>query len=325
MDVGMIDIPIIDLAASDSDDVAKAIDRALSTVGFMAVVGHDVDPQSTAAMFATMDEFFALPLQQKLAAAPADPANPRGYRCVGATAQANAHDVVSKPDLVETFSAGLDPVPDTEYHRRAAHFFQPNIWPATPPGLASVWSEYLASMQSLAERILASMGQALGIGSDYFADLVDKPMASITVNRYPALGLRPDEDQFRGGAHTDYGSITLLTTDGVPGLQLQDADGQWVNVQPVPGAFHVNTGDMLAHWSGGHWRSTWHRVALPAGPPPYPSRTSIAYFHNPNADVALRPLVASDTDTDTAEPVLAAAYLRSKLDRYYAVASPNDT
>ena len=134
------------------------------------------------------------------------------------------------------------------------------------------------------------MSDALGLGPDFFAAMIDKPMASATVNRYPALTERPPADQFRGGAHTDYGTITLLATDGVPGLQLQDADGEWVHVDPVPNSFHVNTGDMLSHWSGGHWRSTWHRVVPPAGPPPYPSRTSIAYFHSPNADTVISPL-----------------------------------
>ena len=161
------------------------------------------------------------------------------------------------------------------------------------------------------------MADALGLGGDFFARLVDKPMASITANHYPALDDEPAPDQLRGGAHTDYGSITLLATDGVPGLQLQDADGSWAPAAAVPGAFHVNTGDMLAHWSGGHWRSTWHRVVPPPGGPPYPERTSIAYFHSPNADAVIAPLPGRPA-VDF-EPVLAGRYLRAKIDKYYAL------
>ena len=50
---------------------------------------------------------------------------------------------------------------------------------------------------------------------------------------------------FGAGAHTDYGCITLLLTDGTPGLQIYTA-GSWQNVIPVaPDAFIVNLCDML--------------------------------------------------------------------------------
>ena len=50
---------------------------------------------------------------------------------------------------------------------------------------------------------------------------------------------------FGAGAHSDYGCITLLLTDGTPGLQIYTA-GSWQNVTPVASdAFIVNLGDML--------------------------------------------------------------------------------
>ena len=106
----------------------------------MAVTGHGVDPALTAGMFVAMDEFFAQPVEAKIAAAPIEPGSPRGYTYVGATAQANAHDVATKPDLVETFNAGLDPIPDTPYYRAAAEFFAPSIWPTVPAGLPRLWA-----------------------------------------------------------------------------------------------------------------------------------------------------------------------------------------
>ena len=306
-------VPVVDLRG-DRASVAAAIDDALHRVGFMAVTGHGVDPDVVARMFATIGEFFALPLEEKLRAAPADPGSPRGYSYVGATAQASAHGEATPADLNETFNAGLDPVPDTPYHRAAAEFFPSSIWPARPAALRPVWGEYLATMQALAGRIMGLMAEALDLGPAFFDPLIDRPMASITVNHYPALDHEPAPGQLRGGAHTDYGTITLLATDGVPGLQLQDADGSWTPTDPVPGAFHVNTGDMLAHWSGGHWRSTWHRV-VPAGGPPYPERTSIAYFHSPNADAVIAPLPGRPSVEF--EPVVAGRYLRDKIARYY--------
>lgn len=316
----MITVPVIDLtAASEPTDrpaVAAAIDKALSTAGFMAVTGHGVDSALVQRMFAAVAEFFALPLDEKLRSTPLDPSSPRGYSYVGATAQAQAHDATTAPDLNETFNAGLDPVPDTPYFRDHREFFAPSIWPSVPAGLADIWSQYLAAMDALTGRILALMAEALGLSGDYFTPLVDRSMASITANHYPALEAEPDPNQFRGGAHTDYGTITLLATDGVPGLQLQDTDGTWSPAPDVAGAFHVNTGDMLSHWSGGHWRSTWHRVVPPSGTPPFPERTSIAYFHSPNADALIQPLPGMPAGDF--EPFAAGRYLSAKLAKFHS-------
>ena len=45
--------------------------------------------------------------------------------------------------------------------------------------------------------------------------------------------------------HTDYGAITLLATDGVPGLELL-LDGSWAHVSAPPEGVIVQLGDMLA-------------------------------------------------------------------------------
>lgn len=61
------------------------------------------------------------------------------------------------------------------------------------------------------------------------------------------------------GAHTDYGVLTLLVTDGTPGLQILKEDG-WHEVPPIAGCFIVNLGDMLQCWTSGKFKSTMHRV-----------------------------------------------------------------
>lgn len=51
---------------------------------------------------------------------------------------------------------------------------------------------------------------------------------------------------FGAGAHTDYGMLTILATDHVPGLQLRDRGShEWMDVPPAPGLFIINLGDML--------------------------------------------------------------------------------
>ena len=90
----------------------------------------------------------------------------------------------------------------------------------------------------------------------------------------------------RAGAHSDYGSLTiLLATAGAGGLQVRDGHGTWIDVEPVPNTFIVNLGDLMAQWTNDRWVSTLHRVANP--PPDRRAgsrRASIAFFHQPNHD-----------------------------------------
>ena len=65
------------------------------------------------------------------------------------------------------------------------------------------------------------------------------------------------------GAHTDYGSLTILLPDrGSKGLEIQGPDGTWEEVEPRDGAFVVNIGDLMAHWTGGRWTSTRRRTPI---------------------------------------------------------------
>ncbi|CAB9528368.1 Gibberellin 20 oxidase 2 [Seminavis robusta] len=109
-------------------------------------------------------------------------------------------------------------------------------------------------------------------------------------------------------AHSDYGSCTLLSTDGVSGLEIL-LDGKWWPVPHVPGAMVVNIGSLLSEWTtttSAHddknnvppLLATLHRVAGPASENSAsdPSvlrqamaqgRTSIAFFADPDNDTPL--------------------------------------
>ncbi len=88
------------------------------------------------------------------------------------------------------------------------------------------------------------------------------------------------------GVHTDYGIVTVLWSDGAPGLEVF-LDGAWRPVAPVPGALLVNLGDLTAEWTNDRWRSTLHRVVAPPGHGPA-RRRSTAFFFDGNWDARHR-------------------------------------
>lgn len=304
-------VPVIDLSGP-TPAVARAIDEALRDVGFMAVTGHAVDDATLDAVFAAAARFFDLPAERKLAATTPVPGAPRGYRSVGGEAQAKANGAETPPDLSETFGAGQEPPPPGGDPAS----FPPNTWPEDVPELRAACLDHLVAMRRLADRVVRLLAVALGLEPGFFDPFVDRTMASMRINHYPALDGPPAAAQLRGGAHTDYGTFTFLATDGVPGLEILDEGGAWRPVDRVDGALHVNTGDLLAHWTGGRWRSTWHRVAVPAGR--VERRLSVVYFHNPNDDALITPIGGA-----AAEPVRAGAFLREKLERLYDVPAPS--
>ena len=60
-------------------------------------------------------------------------------------------------------------------------------------------------------------------------------------------------------AHADTGFITLLSTLGFPGLQVE-IDGEFKSIRPVHGQLVVNLGDVFSHITNYRLRATYHRV-----------------------------------------------------------------
>ncbi len=98
--------------------------------------------------------------------------------------------------------------------------------------------------------------------------------------------------------HSDYGTLTLLSTDGVSGLELFDSVNKcWLPVPHIEGALVVNVGSLLSGWTRGSLKATLHRVAGPGSEGSRSlredlleavgrKRTSIAYFVDPNENLS---------------------------------------
>ncbi len=314
----MSGFPIIDLAQFAAADpagrarIGTQVDRICRETGFLAIAGHGVPAASINAIWAAARGFFDQPASAKQRVAP-PPGAPYGYLGPGAEALAKSRGEDTPPDLKESFNGGPLAVPPGETDADALAFcYAPTPWPDLA-GFRAAWQGYYREMEALAARIMQLFAVALGLEPDHFAPLIDAPVSALRALNYPATDRPPAPGQQRAGAHTDYGSLTILLPEpGSRGLEVQMADGHWQAVPPMPGAFVINIGDLMQRWTNDRWQSTLHRVVVPpeaAGR----RRMSLAFFHQPNWHAEIACLDPCRGDGARHGPVLSGPYLQDKF------------
>lgn len=275
------------------------------------MTGHGVDPALPARIRAAAREFFLLPAPAK--APYAVTVGGRGWLGPGAEANSYAEGTASPPDLKESWSwAAEDPtgVPAVD-----AEWFRPNAWPAEVPSLRPLVTEYLSLMRALSDELLRLLATALGLAEDHFTRHTSHPTWGFNLNWYPGTEVvgAPLPGQFRIGAHTDFGTVTVLDRQhGAGGLQIHtDADG-WQDAPYDPAALTVNIGDLMARWTGDRWRAGRHRVLPPPADAPDEELISLVYFYECDAHTRVESLPAP-VGRVVHDPVDSHAYLREKL------------
>jgi len=293
-------VPIIDIsgyrsgAPAEKRRVANLIDEACRTIGFLVVSGHGVPDAVVERADRATRAFFDLPATAKSAYAPDGSGAYRGYHALESNAIAySLDDREAPPDLLERFSMGrVDVDPADPYYTRndmARAAFAANVWPDEVPDFAPAMIDYYRAMDGLALDLMRLFALGLGLDEQWFDDKVDKHMTHLVVQNYPDQAKPPRPGQLRCGPHSDYGSLTILKTENKPGgLEVRSADGRWEPVQPMPGTFIVNLGDLMAQWTNDRWVSTMHRVVNPPRDKASGSRRqSLIFFHQPNYDALI--------------------------------------
>ena len=313
-------LPIIDMSADD-EKTASLIGDAARNVGFFYVAGHGIDPALIETVFAGSARFFALPVEVKQRQSIQRSAHNRGYVAISE----ESLDPTKPADLKEAFNIGLDLAATDPRVVAGEPFRGVNLWPEIP-GWRETILTYFDEVWAVGMRLHRAIARDLGLGSDFFEDKLDQPMATLRLLHYPPQPEAPAKDQIGAGAHSDYGNITLLLTDEVGGLEVRKRDGEWIAAPHVPGAFICNIGDCMMRWTNDVYVSTPHRVVNRGGR----ERYSVAFFLDPNPDVqiACLPTCASADRPPRYAPITAADHLRARLDATYGVgaaAKPGQT
>ena len=318
---GPLDVPVIDISPfrepgseGARDAVAAAVDRAARMVGFMQIVGHGVAQATLDAFVAAFDAFFARDPAEK-GAYRCPPGVNRGYTPPKAESLANSLGLASAADLFEAFNVGVEHTdfPDLDL---SPDDYEPNVWPDLP-GFRPAVEAWFAAAQGVAHSMVRVFGRALGLGEEYLARFDGHSIDVLRMINYrlPSVDMELEPEQVGMGAHTDYGIVTVLWADGMPGLEILDDAGAWHPVQPAPGALLVNLGDAMARWTNDRWVSTMHRVAAPRVDGVLVPRRSAAFFHDGDVDAVIAPLpTCVDADHPAKyEPVTLGAHVKAKL------------
>lgn len=300
----LIDIPVIDINASNSKAPQELLDAACKH-GFIFIANDASDESSISTalidqQFSLSQQFFALPthIKQQVSVATSTAGKNHGWLSQGI--EKLDPGVQQRPDVKEAFNMGPPNPVDGSYD-------QP--FPAQlVEHLPSIRAFHLECAR-LCQRILTLVATALDIPPDWFASRhhgagSDDPHGSVfRWLYYPQRQAEHDDVDIRAGAHSDFGSITcLFQRPGQPGLEIKTADGRWMAVPVDPmgaggraasatGAalpILVNIGDLLEDWTGGLLKSTKHRVVFPREE--HGDRYSMAYFCHPLDDVLLDPV-----------------------------------
>ncbi|KAL6905216.1 hypothetical protein ACP4OV_002817 [Aristida adscensionis] len=199
--------------------------------GFFYVVNHGVESRLLEEVLAESRRFFALPLEKKMALRTRN--NHRGYLPLYAQKLDAASEF--RGDIRECFSVG--PTGDGDWENDV------NQWPAEEHFLS--WKEtmklYYTTILATSKQILSLIALSLDLDAEFFQKIgaFDNPSSVVRLLHYPGEVNESDSGNYGASAHSDYGMITLLATDGTPGLQIcseKDKHPQlWEDVHHIDG------------------------------------------------------------------------------------------
>lgn len=333
-------IPLIDISPyTDPDgtpeaqaDVARRLNEACTDVGFLQVTGHGVPDDAVEALKGALDDFYHLPLDAKKPYA--RPGENRGYGPPKSESLSMSLGVASANqmnDFYEAFTVGSerDWYPESGSGELPESSYPDNTWPTdTVPDFRPRVETWFAEARRVSRVLLTAFTDALDLPAGYFDDMVDHSIDALKMNNYT---LPEGEIELAGkltgmGAHTDFGILTVLWADRVPGLQVLDREGTWHSVEPAEGALIVNLGDAMARWTNDRWMSTIHRVDPPVVDGRIIRRRSAAFFFDGNHDAVIETLpgCSSPAGGDEYPPITVADNINAKLAGMKSGVAPTD-
>ena len=241
--------------------------KSLKETGFAVIKNHPIDQQLIADVFKEWEVFFT-----------SDYKNNYLYN-------KETQDGLFPITVSET-AVGYDV-------RDIKEFFHFYPWGQYPSELSGKTKELLTQLCQVAKQLLTWVEDSLPIElkltlSEPLTQMIENSNQTLLrILHYPPLTGNEEEGAVRASAHADINLLTVLVAASQSGLQLQNANGDWIDVPADPGMLAINIGDGLQEATKGFYKSTIHRVINPTCELIYKSRYSIPLFLHARPDVVL--------------------------------------
>jgi len=313
----MQDLLVIDLSFfdTDSDALARAISKiglACRSNGFFQISGHGIPLSLQEKVLFIAKRLYDLSPSKKNNLSLSLSSKARGYSGLGQ----QQLDPNTAPDMKESFYISENTASSG------------NLYPSEhdAPNFRAITSSYYEQMISLSQRLFRLLAASLNLPSDTFdqysgADgtIENTYGSTLRLVHYPstrAVSMNHEAGQLSCGAHTDFGTLTLLLQDGVSGLEIQDIEtGNWFAVPALKDVYVVNIGDLMQRWTSGVFKSAPHRVILDAPV----SRYSVPFFFNGSYDFTIRSFpalvneAACQGKTIEQEPITVGEHIKHRI------------
>ncbi|MEE1899486.1 2-oxoglutarate and iron-dependent oxygenase domain-containing protein [Flavobacterium rakeshii] len=280
----MQNIPSVDLRDFLSDNPERKqkfvneIGKAYEDIGFVALKGHFLDQELVDRLYASVKDFFNLPLETKEQYEIPGIGGQRGYVSFG-----KEHAKGRKEgDLKEFWHFGQYLDPSSKYNE----IYPPNVDVKELADFNAAGKETYKMLEKTGIYVLRALSIYLGIDEFYFDKYVSEGNSILRPIHYPPITDEP-KNAVRAAAHGDINLITLLMGAQGRGLQVQNHDGEWIDAIAQPDELVINVGDMLSRHTNNKLKSTIHQVVNPPRELWGTSRYSIPFFMHPVADMKL--------------------------------------
>ena len=290
----------------DFADFSQTLGGSFARFGFAVISDHGIPQARIDAAVEAGKRFFALPEADKLKYK-LPVGGQRGYTPFGVeTAKGEVNY-----DLKEFWHVGRDLPAGHPYRDHMAD----NVWPdADVADFHDKVGWLYNALDAMGLKVLEAIATYLGLERHFFDPTVDFGNSILRLLHYPPVPA--DGPNIRAAAHEDINVITLLLGAEEAGLEVLDRDGQWLAVNPPPGALVCNIGDMLQRLTNHKLPSTTHRVVNPAPERRGFARYSTPFFLHFNSDYLIETLPSC---VDAAHPdryptpITANDYLQERL------------
>lgn len=305
-------IPVVDLSTfvhgneSERQAFVNTLGKAFHEVGFVGVVNHGISDELVKNFYDASKTFFSQPVSVKRQYKLDGLAGQRGYTSFG-TEHAKQSQVA---DLKEFYQIGQ--FVGADHPLKDEYPDNPEV--DVVPQFMKYGKDLYQAFETSGGNLLRAIALHLELDENYFTNPIHEGNSILRSIHYPPITEEP-RSAIRAEQHEDINLITLLVGASAGGLQLLNAEGEWLDITPEENEIVINVGDMLQRLTNNYLKSTTHRVVNPPKEQWHVPRLSIPFFLHPKSDMPLDCLPKTITaDNPLAyEPITAGEYLDERL------------